>query len=77
MFWIAMSIAVIMILWAGYLYVTAQDDAEQVTRAKLAIFYAALGIIAALLAKGFPTIVSSLFGQSMYACESGFGKIIP
>jgi hypothetical protein len=69
MFWILLAVSVIMIFWAGYLYATARDDAEQITRAKKTIFYAALGIAAALLAKGFPGFVASIFGQSVRACK--------
>jgi hypothetical protein len=57
-----------MVLYAAYLYVFAQDDAEQVTTAKRAIFYAAIGIIVALAAKGFPSLVGSVFGQSVSTC---------
>jgi len=71
MFGILISVSIIMILWAAYLYVTARDDAEQITSAKKSIFYAALGIIAALLAKGFPLIVASVFpngAQGVQGC---------
>ena len=77
MFWILLSVSIIMILYAAFLYIFAQDDAEQVTRAKMTIFYAALGIVAALLAKGFPTTVGSIFGQNITACGSATAKIIP
>jgi hypothetical protein len=52
-----------MVIWAAYLYLTARDDAEQVTEAKKALFYAALGIVAALLARGFPVLVASIFSN--------------
>jgi hypothetical protein len=61
MFWILISVSIIMVMWAAYLFVTAQDDAEQITEAKKAIFYAALGIVAGLLARGFPLMVASIF----------------
>jgi hypothetical protein len=64
MFWILMSVSVIMIMWAAYLFVTAKDDAEQVSEAKKAIFYAAMGIVAALLANGFPVLIASIFSVS-------------
>jgi amino acid permease len=68
MFWISLCVSIIMVLYAAYLYVFAQDDAEQVTTAKRAIFYAAIGIIVALAAKGFPSLVGSVFGQSVSTC---------
>jgi len=71
MFDILVVISVIMILWAAYLYVTAKDDAEQTTEAKKAIFYAAIGIVVALLAKGFPLLVAGIFpgaSQGVQGC---------
>jgi hypothetical protein len=53
-----------MVLWAAYLYVIAADDTEKPTQARKMILYAAVGIVIALLAKGVPQIVGSLFGQS-------------
>ena len=50
-----------MIMWAAYLYATAQDDAEQSSEARLTIFYGAIGIAVALLARGFPLLVASVF----------------
>ena len=61
MFGVLIFVSVIMVMWAAYLYLTARDDAEQVTEAKKALFYAALGIVAALLARGFPMLVGSIF----------------
>lgn len=64
MFWILMSVAVIMIMWAAYLYATAQDDAEQASQARRTIFYAAIAIIVALLAEGFPLVIANIFSVS-------------
>jgi hypothetical protein len=68
MFWISLCVSIIMVLYAAYLYAFAQDDAEKVTTAKRAIFYAAIGILVALFAKGFPSLVGSVFGQSVSTC---------
>jgi hypothetical protein len=68
MFWVLIAVSVIMVMWAAYLFVTARDDAEQVTEAKKTIFYAAFGILAGLIAKGFPVLVGSIFGQSISGC---------
>ncbi len=77
MFWILLAVSVIMVMWAGYLYVTARDDAEQITKAKKTIFYAAIGIVVALLAKGFPGFVGSIFGQSIYNCSATNASLVP
>ncbi len=61
MFYILMAISVIMVMWAAYLYVFAQEDTERTSKARRTITYAALAIVVALLAKGFPILVSSVF----------------
>jgi len=63
MFWILLAVAIIMIFWAAYLYVTAGDDTEKVHKGTRTITYAAIAIVVALLAKGFPLLVGSLYGQ--------------
>jgi len=60
-FWIVIIISVIMVLWAAYTYVTASDDAEKTTKARKILTYAAIGIAVAVIAVGFPGIVSTLF----------------
>ena len=57
-----------MVMWAAYLFVTAKDDAEQVTEAKKSLLYAAVGILAGLIARGFPVLVGSIFGQAISGC---------
>jgi len=70
MFDALMMISVIMVLYAAFEYITANGDSEKITTARRIILYAACGIIAALVAKGFPSLVASLFGQNSSACES-------
>lgn len=61
MFWVLIIISIIMVLWAAYLYVTAGDDTEQVHKATKTITYAAVAIVVAFLAVGFPYVVASIF----------------
>jgi hypothetical protein len=60
-FWFIIILSVIMVLLAAFDYVTAGDDTEKTTRGRKRLTYAAVGIIIALLAAGFPQIVSNLF----------------
>jgi hypothetical protein len=60
-FWIVIVISVIMVLLAAFDYVTAGDDTEKTTRGRKRLTYAAVGVLVALLASGFPAIISSLF----------------
>lgn len=61
MFTILMAIAVIVALWAAYTYITAGDDTEKTTKARKLLTYAAIGIVVALIANGFPYVVGGLF----------------
>jgi cytochrome bd-type quinol oxidase subunit 2 len=61
MFFVLLAVAVIMLLWAAYTYVTAGDDTEKVHRATKTITYAAVAVVVALVAKGFPYLVMSIF----------------
>jgi len=61
MFWVLMAVSVIMVMWGAYLYAAAGGSDEQITQAKNTILYAAIGVLAALLARGFPLVVASIF----------------
>ena len=76
MFVILIAISVIMVLWAAYLYVTAGDDTEKVHKATKTITYAAVAIVVALIAYGFPSLIASIFGQTssnLFQCSGGGG----
>ena len=55
-FW-ASAIAVIIVIVAGFYYVTSNGNAQQVTRAKSAILGAVIGLIVVLLAFSITFIV--------------------
>ena len=50
-----------MALWAAFTYVTAGDDTEKTTKARKILMYAAIGIVVALIADGFPALIGSIF----------------
>jgi hypothetical protein len=60
MFWVLIAVSVIMVLYGAFLYLTGGADAEKVKTAHKTIAYAAVGVLVALLAKGFPFIVASI-----------------
>ncbi len=64
MFWVLLAIAVIMVMWAAYTYLTAQDDTEKVYKATKTLTYAAVAIAVGLIAKGFPNLIMSIFPDS-------------
>jgi fructose-specific phosphotransferase system IIC component len=69
MFWVLISISIIIVLWAAYLYVISEGESERPSQARKMLLYAAIGIVLALVAKGFPEIVGSLFGSSAGSTE--------
>ncbi|MBU6500504.1 MAG: hypothetical protein KGJ89_01590 [Patescibacteria group bacterium] len=64
MFWILIALSTVMVLFGAFTYVTAGESAEKVNSAHKIITYAAVGIVVALLARGFPYIVASVLGAS-------------
>ena len=73
MFWVLISIAIIMVMWAAYLYLTAGDDTEKVHRATKTITFAAIAVIVGILAKGFPTLIATVFGSGLNSPWQGGG----
>ena len=62
MFLILITVSTIMVLYAAWIYVISRGDDEEISKARRTITYAAVGIVVALLAKGFPTVVASVVG---------------
>lgn len=60
MIYILLAVSIIMILFAAFQYVTGGDDQEKISKARKTITWAAVGLVVALLAKGFPLIVADL-----------------
>ena len=60
-FWILMGVSILMVFWASFTYMRAQDDAEKVSEASKTLTYAAVGIVVALCAKAFPIVISGIF----------------
>lgn len=56
-FWI---IAVAVILWAAFLYLTAAGDAAKIGKANSMLMYAVIAIVVALIATSLPFLIRSL-----------------
>jgi hypothetical protein len=65
MFWILITLSTIMVLYAAFMYMTSQGDETKVSTATKTITYAAVAIVVALLAKGFPMLVASIVGADL------------
>ena len=63
MFYILMFLAVLMLIWAAYVYLTAGGDEEKIGKAKSIIIGAVIALVVAFLANGVPTLVGSFLGQ--------------
>jgi hypothetical protein len=64
LFYGLIALSIIMIVIAGFYYVTAGDNSEKVGKATKMILYAAVGVAVALLARAVPVIVGSFLGAS-------------
>ncbi len=56
-------IAMLLILFAAFTYLTSAGDPEKVTKAKNQLIYAGIAVAVALLAYSFTTIVRGIVGQ--------------
>ncbi len=54
------GISVIMIIWAGILYLTSAGSTEKIASAKRALTYAIVGIVIALLAEGIVATIKQI-----------------
>ena len=61
---IGSTIAVIIVIWAAFLFMTSGDNKERVTMARKTLWYAIIGIVILLLAKGVTSLIQNfLSGQ--------------
>jgi len=59
---IAIPIIAIMVLWGGFLFLTAGDDISKVQKAKNTLKWAVIGTAVILVAQGVVFIIGELFG---------------
>lgn len=64
-FWLIIILSVIFTLVAAFRYLTAAGDPEKVKAAGSTLLYVVVAIVVALIAKGFPTIISSFIGGGL------------
>lgn len=60
-----MAVSVFIILYAGWLFLTAGDNEETHTKAKAYITYGIIGIVVALIAFSIPLLTASLLGGTV------------
>jgi hypothetical protein len=64
MFNIFTALAVIFVIFAAFLYLTASGNTSQLDRAKNVLIYAIVAIVLALVAGGIVTLIKSIIGVS-------------
>lgn len=60
LFGFLMVVAVILIIYAAFLFLTAAGDPEKVGRGRTTLIYAVVGIAVALLAKGIVVLIRTI-----------------
>lgn len=61
-FYILTFVAVIMLFYAAFLYITAGDDDEKLKKARKIIIYGIVALMLALLANGVPILIRTIIG---------------
>jgi hypothetical protein len=64
-FWLIIILSILFTLVAGFRYLTAGGDPEKVKRAGSTLLYVVVAIVVALIAKGFPLLISSFIGGGL------------
>lgn len=57
---IAIPIVIIIIIYAGLLFLTSQGNKDQIAKAKKALLYAVIGLAIILIGQGFVTLIQSI-----------------
>jgi type IV secretory pathway VirB2 component (pilin) len=60
-FGLLIAVAVLFIIIAGFMFITASGNDDQVKKARSMLLYAVVGVIVALLAKGIVTFLKTTF----------------
>jgi formate-dependent nitrite reductase membrane component NrfD len=68
MFTFLIVLAIVFVLVAAFKYLTAAGDPEKVKSASHTLIYAAVAVVIAILAKGVPLIIGSLFNVTFTGC---------
>ena len=63
LFTILMALAVVMIVYAAFLYLTAAGSPDRLTSAKKTLIYAIVAIVVALVAGGIPVLILNLLSD--------------
>ena len=62
LFWLAMAVAPILIVYAGFLLLTAAGDPAKISKARQVITWTLVAVAIILFAKGLPALIKGAFG---------------
>ncbi len=68
-FWIALSLGIVVIVYAGFLFMTSEGSPAKIQQAKNALLYAIIGIVVGVTARGIVAVVYNFFGASLSSCR--------
>jgi len=56
----AIAISSVIIVWAGYLFLSAEGDEEKIKKAKRLLTWAVIGLVVSILAKGIALVIKKI-----------------
>ena len=59
-FYVLMILAVLFLIMAGFMFVTARGNEDQIKKARTMLTYAVIGVVVAILAQGAITFIESI-----------------
>lgn len=62
LFYLAIALAPILIIYAGFMLLTAAGEAAKINKAKQIILWTVMALVVVILAKGLPSIVKGMIG---------------
>ena len=68
-FWISIPVGILVIVYAGFLFMTSNGSPEKIKAGKEALFFAILGMAVGMSAQGIVYVVYSFFGLSGATCS--------
>jgi len=60
--WIAIPILTVMVIWAGFIFLTSGGDPQKIIQARTALIWAGIGFAAVLINQGIALIIREILG---------------
>ncbi len=76
MFYIAITLTVLYILWSGIQIITSQGDVDRLQSAKRRLFFAIIGLVVVMMSFLIVRVVITTFGGDSAQFSSPFGGLV-